>query len=470
MNYIEDDFLQLHYGFKPAPKQVDAMTAIYSSEWKEVVINCGRSFGKDLLAGAALNHICVTKPGTVIMFITPNYSQADSFLEQVMEGTNDNEDSPHYGEYWIPQLFKITKSPARKRVNYFNGSKIICLSAENPKAIRSKRSNFIVVNEAAFIPESVINKELRAVKKKGARSKIIYISTPNGKNWFYKKFIQGLRDDAHENYSPRALQEKVISFHATYQDNPDSALDVDDMRMNLPQKVFEQEVMARFLDDSTVFAHLEKAFMDVEVDPFANKWLGEAPRAGNKETGEPAGKYIAAADFASEIDWTVFTVMDAITGKVVYWERLQKTDYTTQALMLLELAYLYNNAYVIFDATGVGVAVRQNLNQGRLNPKYNKIILHGESFNNQFKQDIIQSLAIRIERPNEYQRFIPPIPQLQHELRILEIKRTSSGLITYSAPDGEHDDCVISIALANYIFSQNLSNPSITVVSNFFKK
>ena len=44
----------------------------------------------------------------------------------------------------------------------------------------------------------------------------------------------------------------------------------------------------------------------------------------------------------------------------------------------------------------------------------------------------------------------PDIPELINELSTFTFEQTDGGLIKYSAPDGMHDDIVISLALANW--------------------
>lgn len=438
------------------------MRIILSPDFDEIVINAGRAFGKDLTVGAVLSHLCITKPKTRILFITPFYSQVESFWDQVMEGVDDDT-----GENFVPQLFKINKN--KKEVRFFNGSVIICMSAENAKAIRSKRASWIVVNEAAFISDSIINKELRAVRKKN-RGKVIYISTPNGKNWFFNKFIEGMRDESHENYTPAALKPKVYSIYATFKDNPKSSLDVEDMRANTPEKIFDQEVLAKFLDDSAVFSNLNAAFYTIKMDAYASKWIGEEPLKQDLTKGTPQGRYFIGADFAKLKDFTVFTVLDH-NGKLVYWERFNKVNYVVQAKRLLELAHHYNDAYVIYDATGVGVSVADNLATERMKPEYSKILLHGVTFTNEVKQELIQTLAIRIqklEQPEE--AFLPSIPQLLKEMRILSVTVSKTGQPVYNAPAGENDDCVFSLALANFACENNRQAPTIFSVKDFYKK
>jgi hypothetical protein len=43
-----------------------------------------------------------------------------------------------------------------------------------------------------------------------------------------------------------------------------------------------------------------------------------------------------------------------------------------------------------------------------------------------------------------------PEPIQKNELLMFEFSRTPSGLISYAAPEGLHDDCVFALALANW--------------------
>jgi hypothetical protein len=72
---------------------------------------------------------------------------------------------------------------------------------------------------------------------------------------------------------------------------------------------------------------------------------------------------------------------------------------------------------------------------------------------------LIDNLVIAIEGrlityPSEYKELID-------ELSVFEYKITDAGNITYSAPEGKHDDCVISLALAVWALRNNLKESQI---------
>jgi len=61
------------------------------------------------------------------------------------------------------------------------------------------------------------------------------------------------------------------------------------------------------------------------------------------------------------------------------------------------------------------------------------------------KQGIIQNLQSAFENG---QILVLDDPVLVGELLSFESKRNASGSFSYSAPDGMHDDCVMSLAIA----------------------
>jgi len=66
-------------------------------------------------------------------------------------------------------------------------------------------------------------------------------------------------------------------------------------------------------------------------------------------------------------------------------------------------------------------------------------------FTGQSKKELIEKLSIYIE---QLKVFIPNNETLIDELKAFGYTMTDAGNIRYNAPEGLHDDCVISLALA----------------------
>lgn len=444
-----------NFGFEPSESQLDVLEALMNPNYKEVVLVAGRGWGKDLTLGMYIYNICKTQPNTRVLFVTPWYKQIENFMTQVMNGVNDL-NGDNFIPHGLPELptFKII---GNKKIVFDNGSVVVGVSADNPDNIRSFRANIIVMNEVADIPENTINTQIYAVIKKN-KPKIVYVGTPKGKNHLFKKFVQGLHRFSERTkkwYDSTKLKGDCISFHCTYQDNPLSALDVELNKAQMTSMQFNQEILGEFLDDSNVFTNLGEAFFNVDLglDVFVNKWCEEPVKPKKDGNNEIAGKqYVAGWDIAKEKDWSVLTIIDVETGRMVYFERFQKLDYTVQAEKVLDVCKEYNSASLLFDQTGVGTAVADIIYEKNKNPDQ---AISGFTFTNDSKSDMINKLKIRVERDKSW---IANVPVLQAELMSLQVKRTDLGKPKYEAPDGSHDDCVMSLALANLLFLDQKEN------------
>jgi hypothetical protein len=64
---------------------------------------------------------------------------------------------------------------------------------------------------------------------------------------------------------------------------------------------------------------------------------------------------------------------------------------------------------------------------------------------------LIEKLRLSLEKEDlTYPENVYTRPMLD-ELRSFEYTYTEGGVVKYSAPSNKHDDCVISLALANWI-------------------
>jgi len=147
-----------------------------------------------------------------------------------------------------------------------------------------------------------------------------------------------------------------------------------------------------------------------------------------------------------------------VTRKVVARERFQEVSWTEQKSRILSLSHKYNDALTVVDSTGVGDPICEDLQMSNISLHYEDG-KPGVKFTNVKKNQLIDNLAIAIEQrlitfPSEY-------PELIQELSDFEYQITDAGNITYSAPDGKHDDCVISLALAVWALRNNLKESQI---------
>ena len=280
------------------------------------------------------------------------------------------------------------------------------------------------VDEAALVKAHVWSQVLRPMLA-DYQAPAYFYSTPRGKNWFYDLYMRGVNGDKgwRSWKQPTAINAYI---------KPE---EIEESKRDMTEMMFTQEIMAEFLSEETgVFKKIRQCIV------------------GDYKAAIPGRFYVIGADLAKTVDFTVLTVIDSVTREVVAWERFQDLAWSIQKLRVQQLAAKYNNALVIVDSTGVGDPIAEDLSRAGLSLWYQGD-KPGFKFTNDSKNQLINNLAIAIEQrritfPNE--------PILIDELNAFEYSITDGGRIKYSAPDGKHDDCVISLALACWALKSQL--------------
>jgi len=202
---------------------------------------------------------------------------------------------------------------------------------------------------------------------------------------------------------------------------------VDELVNEIPASIQRQEIYAEFLEDSsTVFRNLEKCAVSKEAEPAK----GEI--------------YVAGFDIARLQDFTVINVLNS-KGEQVYHERFKDLDWIIQKQKIRNVCLKYNNAQCWMDSTGVGDPIYEDLLREDLN-------VIGYKFTNETKKQLIHALMMSLEQQKIKILTKEAAPEQYNEMVIFEYEMTPSGLIRYQAPEGYHDDCVMSLALANWGF------------------
>jgi phage FluMu gp28-like protein len=265
------------------------------------------------------------------------------------------------------------------------------------------------------------------------RGRAIIISTPKGRAWFYDVYEKGRKtnDDGTPRFSkdlpdPHA---EWFSISLPTASNPYVSPEaIEEARKNLPEDVFRQEYEALFLLESAgVFKNIRGCIR------------------GMLEKPQPGRRYVMGVDLARLRDYSVLIIMDRARKHVVYFERFNKIRWEVQYFRIIQAAKLYNNACVSIDSTGIGDPIVSALEGAGLSLEPYKI---GGST---AKQQLIEKLRINIEQERI---SYPALFDLISELESYEYKMGDGNVVKYSAPSGKHDDCVIALALANWVVDQ----------------
>ena len=387
--------------YKPHAKQ----QLFHDSNARWRILDCGRRWGKTQCAIAEGVKLSFIKPKQRGWVVAPTYP-----LSQ--------EDWRTLKELMPAELIKDELKAERKFV-FLNNSEIEFKSADNEAGLRGAGLNWCILDEASRIKEDSWNALRPALSDKRGRG--IFISTPKGKNWFYRLYILGKENK--ENYE---------SWKFPSSTNPYFPIDEwEETKLNYPADWFSQEYEASFLDDvAAVFRGLR------------NRIKGEL------EDYNPDKNYYAGIDLAKYQDFTVITIIDD-DKHLCYFDRFNKLDWSIQKVKILKVLNDYH-AQAFIDSTGVGDPIYEELKT-----LYSEI--YGFKFTNETKQNLIVALQIAFEKE---EITFPKLECLIDELEAFEYEMLPSGRVRYNAPQGYHDDCVISLALANWCKMKVMSSHS----------
>jgi len=370
---------------------------VLDSEARFRIVGCGRRWGKTEACGhEAFRRLGV--PDKLVWWTAPTYDIADIGFEMVLD--------------IIPEALQAdVKRTKPKAIELVNGSKISFRSADREDSLRGEGIDLLILDEAAMIADRAWQKELRPTLS-DTLGDMVAISTPKGRNWFFEWFERGQSDDHPD----------VESWQSSTYDNPhipDS--EIDSARNEVPERVFEQEYLAEFKEESGgVFTDLDERLFT--GDYALDNTRGDSP-------------YAHGWDLARHQDYLVGIVVDA-SGRVVHFERSQN-DAWPQIQQRIEKAAAEYPGIVAIDASRDNKIVADLVDAG--------VNIEPVKFSPQRKRELIENLITRIENS---ELTAPDIAQLRHELSVFEYDVTRGGTVRYDAPEGFHDDTVDALALA----------------------
>jgi hypothetical protein len=377
-------------GYKPHSTQRLIHNSINNEPFKYYVLNIGRQFGKSMLGINQMLYWSINHKGCNIAWVTPVYKQSKKVFSDFEKYTQNS------------GIFSYNKS---ELLIQGLGSTIQFFSGERPDNIRGNTFDFLIVDEMAFTRRELWDEVLSAtVLVKG--KKVLFISTPKGKNHFHSLFMQCNYDDRYK------------SFSFTSYDNPMiDPREIDERKRSLPDHVFKQEYLAEFIDGGTGIFRNVRECIGVGV----------------------SGKNYGGLDIGRADDYTVLTVINE-RKEMVFCERWRQTEWSTIIDKVAEKIVKYNCM----------TAVEVN-NQGdvfyELLEKKCRNLVYPHVTSSSSKPIMIEDLAVAFENK---EIKVLNIDWLIDELEnFTYIYNPNTRKVQYSAPQGMHDDSVISLSLAN---------------------
>lgn len=375
--------------------------AIATHPAKTKVIAMGRRWGKTTMAGAIA--LACAKDGGRVAWVVPTYKNARPVWRWVESAVGN-----------LLRENRVQASRADRTVEFPSTRGFLGVySADSDVGLRGEAFHLAVLEEAARIAESTWTDVVMPTLADYAGDAIL-ISTPMGRNWFWREWERGVAQ----------MDEEQAAFTAPSTDNPmpTIARAAQLARERVPERVYRQEWLAEFLEESGgVFRKVRQA---------ATATPQEGPQEGHR--------YVMGVDWGKIADFSVLCLVDATTKEVVHLDRFNKIDYTIQKGRLLALYEKFRPDQVYAEQNSMGVPLVEDLQ--RMSVPVVPFLTTNAS-----KLKVIDALALAFERE---ELRIPDDPTLLGELLAYEAERLPSGTLRYSAPEGQHDDCVMALALA----------------------
>ena len=369
--------------------------AIVTTKRKVIVVAMGRRWGKTTMAGALA--IINAADGGTVAWVAPTYSNSRP-LWRFVERTIVNE----------PQA---QAKRSERTVDFANGGRLTVYSADNDIGLRGEAFDLVIVDEAARIREETFTDVLLPTLA-DRDGRIIIVSTPKGRNWFWRQYVQGL-----------ATNDYCASFTAPSQANPMASIRKASelAQQTVSERTYKQEWLAEFVDDNAgVFSGITACVKDHATQP------------QNYKT------YVMGIDWGRTNDASVFVVMCVEDAQVVWLERMTQTAYAIQLDRLRRLCEIWKPYDILAEQNSMGAPLVEALQQLELP-------VRAFTTTATSKPPLIDALALAIERQDI---GLTDNPILISELQAYQSEKLPSGTIRYSAPANMHDDTVMALALA----------------------
>lgn len=324
--------------------------------------------------------------------------------------------------FFIPSLKKLPQSmwkwQKQQKVLHIGDFYMDFRSVDNPENIEGFGYDYMILNEAGIILKDryLWQNAIRPMMWDSDCQVFIGGTPKGGGGEFEELYNRGLDP----------MQKDFAAFQLTAFDNPyvPDAVIREDMK-SMPQRVIDQEIYGKFLDDTGV------VFRGVKEVATLDPRFAPPVQVGHT--------YVIGADLAKLEDFTVITVYDRTDNHQVLQMRFNQLEYPFIRARIKEVSVNYNNALVMLDSTGVGDPTFDDLQR-------EGVPVVGIKFNNTLKQQLVEKLANWIELKR--MRMLNLDETIQEMTTFTYDFSEKTDRVFYGAPSGFHDDIVISHALA----------------------
>ena len=332
-----------------------------------------------------------------------------------------------------------------------NGSKVFT-AATTASGIRGKSVNWLYIDEAAIIPNTVAEQFFASVYptiSAGQTTKILLTSTPLGYNHFWKFWNEA--EKGVNGFAPMFIPYSEIPGR-------DEAWAEEQLKM-LGELKFNQEVMCNFLGSSNTLINAKTLGAMSSIDPIYTKdglMIYEDPLEGHQ--------YAMGVDTARGIggDYSAFSVVDvtSVPYKLVAKYRDNRIAPMLFPNVINKVAKDYNTAHVLVEINDIGGQVSDILH---VDLEYDNILYTAKQTNKQYLSPGFGKAAqrgVRMTKQVKRQGCFALKSLLEENKLLVFDAETISEFSTFiekqgswQADEGYYDDLVMSLVLFAWITS-----------------
>lgn len=378
------------------------------NQGKVLVIKAKRQVGKNFLGTAVL--LNYGSMGKVNAILEPSLNQCRRVFKQITKALSRSG-------------LLASCNASTLTIEFINGAEIMFKSAAQGDNLRGDTiTGILIIDEAAFIPDEIIETILPTIDANNAN--LMIISTPLfTSGYFYEEYISG------------GLNKLVLDWNKYDTSEFLSATKLEEYRRKLSPNKFKSEYLGQFItENGLLFNNLEACI------------------------GNPSkqGKIYIGIDFASGSgsDYTAICGINE-DGEQVFIERVKDMPPTKQVDWLANIINSHNTVKILAEKNSIGAVYIDMLKKKIRCPITNW------TTTNASKKDLVTNLQLALENK---QITILGDEKMLDELRKYQADvNLKTNVVTYNASVG-NDDQVIALMLAWKCYKGTLGNYNISVV------
>jgi phage FluMu gp28-like protein len=307
-------------------------------------------------------------------------------------------------------------------ITIVTGAKIHFKTGEKPDNLFGDDVYALVVDEASRCREQAWFALRSTITSTGGKVK--FIGNVRGrKNWFHKLCMKA-KAGGDKDYA----YFKITAYDAANagmmtKDGRPFIEEIESAKRDLPESVFNELYLAEASEDGS--------------NPFGLKYIAMCCQP--TLSTQPSACY--GIDLARKVDSVSIIGLDRL-GTMSHYHNFTKVGWQQT---IDTIRYLPPKPMAM-DSTGVGDVVLSQVEQVQTQ-------VEGYIFTQASKQRLVEGLAVAIQSRKiiiaDDGDVVNGTGKVRHQLEQFEIEYTRTG-VKYSAPEGEHDDDVVGLALAWY--------------------